>query len=410
MATLVVKDGELAGTTFPFDSEVVLGRVDADVTIGDPQISRRHLKISPGDGYVEVEDLGSTNGSWLNGERLHGRARLNPGDVLRVGETTLELEAPAMTAGGTVVGAAPDFEELKRQAGAEAGSSERAPAQGPAEVPPPPPPAIVSPGTEETAAASTGAEGRSPPAEAPPAFGDAPHIERHPPQETLPPGQEAPAPATTPWEQRSQRPAGEEPSPWNEPRDDSMEAPSPWTGPLEQTSGEQPPAWGQQQQPWAQGDPGTAPMPQATGAQQQQQQQGGHQSGGYAPPGGYQQAPQQGGYGTQPAATGAGKSNNKKLLLIAGGILAALAVGAAIFFFVLAANPLDTTSIESQLEEAPQLIPDLPFAEIDRVECPDDVEVGEGNEFQCTAFGPGGESATVDLVQEDDEGNVRVDN
>jgi hypothetical protein len=151
-------------------------------------------------------------------------------------------------------------------------------------------------------------------------------------------------------------------------------------------------------------------MPQATGAQQQQQQQGGYQSGGYAPPGGYQQAPQQGGYGTQPAATGAGKSNNKKLLLIAGGILAALAVGAAIFFFVLAANPLDTTSIESQLEEAPQLIPDLPFAEIDRVECPDDVEVGEGNEFQCTAFGPGGESATVDLVQEDDEGNVRVDN
>ncbi|MBV8258691.1 MAG: FHA domain-containing protein, partial [Actinobacteria bacterium] len=52
----------------------------------------RHARVeSRGDG-VWVQDLGSTNGTYVNGARLEGARKLSPGDVLRVGETDLRLE------------------------------------------------------------------------------------------------------------------------------------------------------------------------------------------------------------------------------------------------------------------------------------------------------------------------------
>ncbi|MGH2779278.1 MAG: DUF4333 domain-containing protein, partial [Actinomycetota bacterium] len=65
---------------------------------------------------------------------------------------------------------------------------------------------------------------------------------------------------------------------------------------------------------------------------------------------------------------------------------------------------LDTAPIESQIEEN---LAGNPNAQVDQVDCPDDVTVEEGGEFQCTASGPGGEF-TVNLVQEDEEGTVRI--
>ncbi|HKI93002.1 MAG TPA: FHA domain-containing protein [Gaiellaceae bacterium] len=59
---------------------------------GDEFSSARHARVEPLPDGVWAYDLGSTNGTYVNGERLDGARRLVPGDVLRVGETDLRYE------------------------------------------------------------------------------------------------------------------------------------------------------------------------------------------------------------------------------------------------------------------------------------------------------------------------------
>lgn len=64
------------------DAGLVLGRAsDADVRIASSQVARAHAHVSPTDGGITVEDLGSTNGTLVNGERIE-RAVLHAGDRL----------------------------------------------------------------------------------------------------------------------------------------------------------------------------------------------------------------------------------------------------------------------------------------------------------------------------------------
>jgi hypothetical protein len=83
------------GSEFPLNSApVTLGRGGQNdlVLDGDEFASARHARIeSRGDG-VWVQDLDSTNGTYVNGTRVAGAQRLDPGDVLRVGETDLVME------------------------------------------------------------------------------------------------------------------------------------------------------------------------------------------------------------------------------------------------------------------------------------------------------------------------------
>ena len=70
----------------------VIGRrgVDADVEFNwDNAISRRHARMWMREGQVWFEDLGSRNGSWINGALIQGRCRLEPGMKILVGETSL---------------------------------------------------------------------------------------------------------------------------------------------------------------------------------------------------------------------------------------------------------------------------------------------------------------------------------
>lgn len=60
---------------------------------GDGFASAVHARVEPRDGGVWVSDAGSTNGTFLNGERLEGERKLSRGDVIRVGETDLRFEA-----------------------------------------------------------------------------------------------------------------------------------------------------------------------------------------------------------------------------------------------------------------------------------------------------------------------------
>jgi class 3 adenylate cyclase len=93
--SLFVKEGPLAGQHLSFDSILVLGRGNADVVIDDVEISRRHALIRAGEDFFEVVDLDSLNGTWVNGRRIHEAARVDPGDVIRLGKTVLEVEAEA---------------------------------------------------------------------------------------------------------------------------------------------------------------------------------------------------------------------------------------------------------------------------------------------------------------------------
>jgi predicted component of type VI protein secretion system len=90
---LEIVEGPGAGERIDLDRPIVVGRgTDADLMISDDQVSRRHARISPGgEGGARVEDLGSSNGTFLNHNQLESDARLEPGDELVVGVAVLEL-------------------------------------------------------------------------------------------------------------------------------------------------------------------------------------------------------------------------------------------------------------------------------------------------------------------------------
>ena len=84
-----------AGDAFEVDSApLTIGRGGQNdlVLWGDEFASARHVRVEARRDGVWVQDLGSTNGTYVNGSRVAGAQRLAPGDVIRVGETDLRLE------------------------------------------------------------------------------------------------------------------------------------------------------------------------------------------------------------------------------------------------------------------------------------------------------------------------------
>jgi len=93
-AVLRVLRGFYEGLEVPMDRErIVIGRGrDADLAVAEPTISRQHAAIAwDGEGYV-LEDLGSTNGTRVNGRKAK-RARLLAGDEIELGRLQLRLQA-----------------------------------------------------------------------------------------------------------------------------------------------------------------------------------------------------------------------------------------------------------------------------------------------------------------------------
>ena len=83
------------GETYTLDSApITVGRgANNDVPIsGDEYASTRHARFEPRRDGVYLEDIGSTNGTFVNGIRLTRERKLTPGDVVRVGETDLRFE------------------------------------------------------------------------------------------------------------------------------------------------------------------------------------------------------------------------------------------------------------------------------------------------------------------------------
>jgi ABC-2 type transport system ATP-binding protein len=97
---LVFVGGQQDGTEVPVGRQVVVGRDAgaADVILDeDPQVSRRHAAFSPAGAGLTAQDLGSTNGTFVNGTRLTGVVALNNGDRIQLGETVIEVRLSAET-------------------------------------------------------------------------------------------------------------------------------------------------------------------------------------------------------------------------------------------------------------------------------------------------------------------------
>ena len=90
---LVVTEGALAGTTIGLsDTVVTLGRADdSTLVISDDYASTRHARLVPSEGSWTLEDLGSTNGTYLTGATVVRPTPVPLGQQIRIGKTVLEL-------------------------------------------------------------------------------------------------------------------------------------------------------------------------------------------------------------------------------------------------------------------------------------------------------------------------------
>jgi len=82
------------GTIYPLVSKRnILGRsVEVEVPVDDTKVSRIHASIDEQNGFYYIVDLGSTNGTYLNSEKVQHSLRINPGDQIRLGSTVYIVE------------------------------------------------------------------------------------------------------------------------------------------------------------------------------------------------------------------------------------------------------------------------------------------------------------------------------
>lgn len=91
--TLRITKGNQAGLTMELGDQVKIGRsTDCQLILDDDYVSTRHARIYRTDRGYLVEDLGSTNGTYLNNERLSAPTSFTPTDTLRIGRTLLVVE------------------------------------------------------------------------------------------------------------------------------------------------------------------------------------------------------------------------------------------------------------------------------------------------------------------------------
>ena len=92
MARLRVVSGPAAGQTVDIDEEVVIGREDTDLAIDDEELSSRHAVVRRHANRLQVEDLGSTNGTFVDGNRIAEPTLLGGGAEIKIGTTVLVVE------------------------------------------------------------------------------------------------------------------------------------------------------------------------------------------------------------------------------------------------------------------------------------------------------------------------------
>lgn len=95
MLKLIIEDDEGRKTVVPFvRDEITIGRQEGNtIRLTERNVSRRHARLVRLNGHVVVEDLGSYNGTRLNGERIAGQSPLKEGDLIQIGDYDLALQS-----------------------------------------------------------------------------------------------------------------------------------------------------------------------------------------------------------------------------------------------------------------------------------------------------------------------------
>ncbi|HEY7453274.1 MAG TPA: FHA domain-containing protein [Thermoleophilaceae bacterium] len=90
---VVAAMGHEPGTTFDVREGVMFGRSDgADIRVDDPFASSSHARIYDRGGFMYLEDMGSTNGTYLNGRQVKSAERLKMADTIRIGDSEYRYE------------------------------------------------------------------------------------------------------------------------------------------------------------------------------------------------------------------------------------------------------------------------------------------------------------------------------
>lgn len=103
---LILQSGVGAGTEYPLEkTDLLLGRdLSNDIVVNDPEVSRRHARLLLQDGSYVLEDLSSTNGTFIRGQRLGAPLVLRPGETITIGEkVVLKYEVLQTDPNATVV-------------------------------------------------------------------------------------------------------------------------------------------------------------------------------------------------------------------------------------------------------------------------------------------------------------------
>ncbi len=135
---LTMRSGPNPGTVYALDGDQIsIGRESSnEIAVNDAEVSRRHARLTFQGGKYVLEDMGSTNGTFVNGQRLTGPRVLKSGEVISLGEQIVFV-----------------YEAVDSDLGATMVSPRKVPEARPVATPPPPPPSYAGqvPGSQPEA-------------------------------------------------------------------------------------------------------------------------------------------------------------------------------------------------------------------------------------------------------------------
>lgn len=165
---VLVEESPSAGTRHQVAVGDTIGREGCEIVLADPEVSRRHAKLRSLDSALALEDLGSTNGTYVNGQRLEGVCELKDGDAIKMGNSALRVEAQVQDGATRLTPshpAPPAVESTPRVATpVPSARVEPAPPEPPGAVEPPTAPVEAAPTAPLEPAAPPAAAAAAPPA------------------------------------------------------------------------------------------------------------------------------------------------------------------------------------------------------------------------------------------------------
>ena len=136
---LVIRSGPAAGKVYPLETpDISIGRDNTNmIVINDAEVSRRHARMELRGATYVIQDLGSTNGTFVNGSRLSGIQVLNSGDAVSFGEGVVLAYESAEDVNATILSEKAPQTVIQQTTPAPAPASVPAPIPVPAHPPPP---------------------------------------------------------------------------------------------------------------------------------------------------------------------------------------------------------------------------------------------------------------------------------